>query len=707
MSITSILATATSGLRTSQTGLRVVSDNVANVNTPGYVRKIMDQTSLALDGVGQGVDVARIRLAADRFLQAASQNAGARAAEAGVSAEFLDSAQSLFGDPAGSTSFFDKMDAVFTTLAAAAEDPTSPVRRSDALNTLETFFEDAERIAAGLRGLRSETDSRIASGVTRANQLLQDIEALNVEISRSSVAGRSASDAENQQAALIDELSTLVDLKSTPRGHGGVQLRTSSGVLLAGDGAATLSYARGPAGGSGSAQASYGEILVTAPGGQAQPLLDHVNSGELKGLVTARDRELPALSEQLSEFVSKTADELNRAHNAASAAPAPARLSGRSTGLDLDTAIAGFTGRATVATVDSAGQVTRRVDIDFTARTLSVNGGGATAFTPAGFLGALDGALDPLGDATVNGTALTISARTGGVAVVDDPTTPANRGGRGFAHFFGLNDLVRSAQPPFYETGLRTTDPHGFTGDITLRLAGQNGVSLREVTVTPPAAGDMQDLLDELNRTSGGVGLYGQFALDSQGRLGFTPTSSPPVVLSVTRDGTSRGSGGPSLSALFGIDAGQRSARAAGFSVNGDIAQDPRRLAMAQFNAAATVGQTALSSGDGRGGRVLAQADERMTAFAGGRDFGAATLTLSRYSAEFSGGIGTKAASAEGRRTGAQAVAAEAQARRISAEGVNLDEELVLLTTYQQAYNASARLIQAAKDMYDVLLELP
>jgi len=35
-----------------------------------------------------------------------------------------------------------------------------------------------------------------------------------------------------------------------------------------------------------------------------------------------------------------------------------------------------------------------------------------------------------------------------------------------------------------------------------------------------------------------------------------------------------------------------------------------------------------------------------------------------------------------------------------------MDEELVKLTTYQQAFNASSRLIQAAKDMYDVLLQM-
>ncbi len=48
----------------------------------------------------------------------------------------------------------------------------------------------------------------------------------------------------------------------------------------------------------------------------------------------------------------------------------------------------------------------------------------------------------------------------------------------------------------------------------------------------------------------------------------------------------------------------------------------------------------------------------------------------------------------------------EARQRQASHEGVNLDEELVNLTTYQQAFNASARMIQAAKDLYDTLLNM-
>ena len=77
MSLNAIMNTASSGLQAAQTQLRIVSDNVSNVNTPGYVRKIGEQRTLTGQGMGSGVEVARVRLATDRFLQAATLNAGA------------------------------------------------------------------------------------------------------------------------------------------------------------------------------------------------------------------------------------------------------------------------------------------------------------------------------------------------------------------------------------------------------------------------------------------------------------------------------------------------------------------------------------------------------------------------------------------------------------------------------------------------------
>ena len=79
------------------------------------------------------------------------------------------------------------------------------------------------------------------------------------------------------------------------------------------------------------------------------------------------------------------------------------------------------------------------------------------------------------------------------------------------------------------------------------------------------------------------------------------------------------------------------------------------------------------------------------------------TTSVAQYAANLAGAIGQQASAADSANTAATAVQTEAQTRLQSVEGVNLDEELVNLTTYQQAYNASARLIQASQNMINTL----
>ena len=241
MSLNAIMNTATSGLAAAQTQLRVVSDNVSNVNTPGYVRKIADQVTLTSQGMGAGVEVARIRLATDRFLQAASLNAGAEAARQGARYELYDRVQSLFGDPGGASGFFSQVDAVFSAFAASAEDPTSSPRRQDALFKTQALFDEAGRIAEQIQAVREDADGRIQSAIEKANSLLQQIEGLNLEIARATVVNGDASGAETAQSALIGQLAELVDIRVSTRPVGGVSIRTGAGTLLAGEGAATLS----------------------------------------------------------------------------------------------------------------------------------------------------------------------------------------------------------------------------------------------------------------------------------------------------------------------------------------------------------------------------------------------------------------------------------------------------------------------------------
>ncbi len=701
MSLNAIMNTATSGLSAAQTQLRIVSDNVSNVNTPGYVRKIGDQVSMTSQGMGTGVEVARIRLATDRFLQAASLNAGAEAARHGVRHELYDRIQSLFGDPGGTSGFFSQVDSVFSAFAASAEDPTSSPRRQDALFRTQALFDEAGRIGEQIQAVREDADGRIQSAVEKANELLQQIEGLNLEIARATVVNGDASGAETAQSALIGQLAELMDVRVTTRAVGGVSIRTGAGALLAGEGAATLSYTRA---GTVTSETAFNEIWVTEPGGQKRSLLDNVVSGEIKGLVELRDIEAPAAAERLAELVAHVADELNRAHNANSAVPAPNSLTGRNVGQTFESAIAGFTGQTTIAVTNTAGVIQTRADIVFSGATMTVNGAAAT---PATFLTVLNAQLGGAATASFVDGKLTIAAGGGnGVAVADDPTSPSSKTGRGFSHYFGLNDLISTDRPAIYETGMTAASPHGFTAGeaLSLRFVGQNGSKLRDIQVTVPAGGTVGDLITALNDPATGVGRFGAFTLAADGSLSFAASGNPAPTMSVLEDTTIQVPSGVSVTELFGIGGGVRASRADGFSLRADVRQSPAKLALAQLNLSAAVGASALSNGDGRGALLLADAGERTTWFAPAGVSSGGLISVSRYASELSGEIGGKAAAVKNRSDTAAALATEASARQTAYEGVNLDEELVLLTTYQQAFNASARLIQAANDMYDTLL---
>jgi flagellar hook-associated protein 1 FlgK len=697
MSLGVTLQTAASGLQAAQASLRAVSDNIANVNTPGYVRKAVNQSQQVVDGVGLGVRIDGVKRITDEYLQMASLSAASDSKRWSAVSQYLDNAQSLFGDPSADGFFFNRLDKIYGAFAAIADDPSSTLLRGQALGTVQDFLTQAGRINSQIVSLGDTVETQVVADVDRANDLLDQISKLNVDIKRASLVGADASGSENIQSQLLDELSGLMNIRVSPRNGGGVDVRSVEGVLLAGDKPAKLAY--------NSSSTTPGYITAQADGSTtAQPI--QITSGELRGLMDLRDVELPKLYDQLGEFVSRAVDELNAAHNASAAYPPPATMSGRNTGLDLPSAVSGFTGSTTIAIVNSAGALQQTVAIDFDAGTMSVNGGPGTAFTPATFLTSLNTALGGAGSATFANGALTLNASGGNGLAIDEGTS--QKTGRGFSAFFGLNDLIKASGVTNYATGLQPTDPHGFTpGDqITLRLSTPDGRPIRDVTISVPAAPTMNDLLNTLNSSSTGVGLYGSFSLDSNGVLSFTGSAPSNAQLSVVTDNTARGAGGPSISELFGLGVQERSARAGRFEVNPLLQSDPTKMSVGKVDTTVAVGEIAVRPGDGRGALGVSTSGEVPILFQAAGSLGQVTMTVARYASEFGGAIGRGAAAAENRKASAEAVATEANNRRQAVEGVNLDEELVNLTTYQQAFAASARMIQAASDLFDTLLNI-
>jgi flagellar hook-associated protein 1 FlgK len=107
-------------------------------------------------------------------------------------------------------------------------------------------------------------------------------------------------------------------------------------------------------------------------------------------------------------------------------------------------------------------------------------------------------------------------------------------------------------------------------------------------------------------------------------------------------------------------------------------------------------------------GNVKAFLDLQAAGFIGQRDLGGGAIALGSnvgdaYAAVV-GDVGTRTQSAEFLAEVSANVEQQAEAARAGDAGVNLDEEAARLLQYQQAYQASARLLQVAQSTFDELI---
>ena len=704
-SLSDIMNIATSGLSVSQAQVTATSNNVANVNTAGYAREVVTTQESVAAGQGLGVQVESIARAANAFLEKANMSASAQAAQTSAVSSYMDQAQQLFGDPSSSTSFFSGLNNVYAAFSALAAAPSS-VASASAVASLNSFLGSANSLSNSVNGLISQANQQASSDVSQVNGLLSQIAQTNNDISSLSTEGGDTSGTQNTMSQLLNKLSNLMHVQISTSNNGVVTLRSQDGAYLVGSqGPATLSYST-----------VGGGALLTATSPQGQPAQITAGTGELAGLIQLAGVQLPQLSTELGQFVNQAVGQINAAYNNTTAVPPPNILTGTATGMALPTAIGNFSGDSTVAITNASGVMQQRVDIHFAYGTgqMTVHDNSGTTstinFTPATFLASLNTALGTEGSASYVNGVLSIGANnaSNGVSINDSATTPSSNGGIGFSQFFGLNNLVQSTSYANVSGSLNATAPNTFSsgGVMSLALTDASGASLRQVNlVIPASATTVGDVINALNSAVGG---YGAFNLDPQGHLAFTPSNSySGASVSVTSDNTVNTAGGPSLSQMLGIGWNTQAAMTSSFSVRSDIAANPSSLATAELDLTQTVnGSPAIGSGDGSGAQAIADSGSKTVTFSAAGAINAGAMSVSTYASQLAGMVANSATSADDASKSAAALQTQAAAQLSTAEGVNLDTELVNLTNYQQSYNACARLIQASQSMYTTLMQM-
>lgn len=314
-------------LQVQRQGVEVAGHNLANVNNPAYARqRLRIQTSLPIptpfgsQGTGaQVTGIQQLRSAiVDGQIQAETSVRGFLDAKQAA----LQYGQAVLGQtidrqatgPEGSAASLgiggqhgiaESLGDLFNSFQSLSTNPTSLTERQAVLTKAQDLAGQLNQIDARLENLNTSLDSSLQTDVAQANELLRQIADYNKQIFASeNGAPGSANDLRDLRQQRIEELSKLVNVRSTEQPNGAIDVAVSGTTLVSGlqvlDTLQTY-------------DAGGGQMLVrTATGGTPLAL----TGGSLQGAIEARDGALKSLRDDVNTLASLLITEVNSIHNA-------------------------------------------------------------------------------------------------------------------------------------------------------------------------------------------------------------------------------------------------------------------------------------------------------------------------------------------------------------------------------------------------------
>lgn len=341
MSLGDALAIAMAGLRVNQATMSLVSSNVANAETPGYVRKTVNQSAVNAGETGTSVKVVGVDRQLDDYILAQLRTETSGGAYASLRSDFLKQLQGLFGDPNSTGTLESSYNGLTTALQALATSPDSTSARIAVLNAAQAISSNLNSTSNGIQTLRAGCETGIADAVTTANNLMQQIANINTHIQANPLGGTSTDAATSamldQRDQAINQLSQLMDIRVVTNGANQVTVFTGSGVQLVGMEAATLSFnAQGTVSPTtvwnpNTAISDLGSIRVGYANGSSSDLTSSLKSGKLAAYVELRDKTLVQAQTQLDQFAASLSSALSDKTTAGTAV-----TSGTQAGFNLD-----------------------------------------------------------------------------------------------------------------------------------------------------------------------------------------------------------------------------------------------------------------------------------------------------------------------------------------------------------------------------------
>jgi len=332
MGLSSALATAMSGLRSTQASLSIISSNVANTQTPGYVAETANQIEVASGGYGSTVTTTGVNRALDVFVQNQLRTETSGGGYADQMANILGQLQSVYGTPGGNGTLETALSNFTTSLQALSSNPGSHSAQAVALSAAQSLAQQLNTTTQGIQTLRTNVDQDIGNSATQANAYMSQIAQINTQLQGLKPTDPQAATLMDQRDSAINGLSKLVDIRVTTDTSNQTNVFTNSGMQLVGQGLASSFIYNSP--GAISATSLYnanpalsgvGSLNLRLPNGALVDAVANniVTSGQIAADLKLRDQTLPQAQTQLDQLAATLSSSLSDITTAGTAVTGP------------------------------------------------------------------------------------------------------------------------------------------------------------------------------------------------------------------------------------------------------------------------------------------------------------------------------------------------------------------------------------------------
>ncbi len=543
MSLTQALTSALSGLQVNQASISMVAANVANADTPGYTRKVVNQVPTG-GSSSIGVRVSDIQRQIDLYIQRQLRVENAGASYADTRARMYSQLQEIYGQPGSDTALESVYNSFTSALQVLSTSPDDPGARTAVVNSAQLLTQQLNQLSASVQGQRANAELAISDAVNSANEAMTQIASLNQQIAGSTPGDSATAALQDQRDSYIDQLSQLMDINVMAGDRGQVSIFTSSGTQLVGAQAAQLRFdavgTMTPASqwSADPSKRGVGTIMLIPPSGAPVDLIQNrsIRSGTIAAYLQMRDQDLVQAQNQLDALAAGMAQALSDKTTAGTAvSPLPQN------GFDIDVGGLSQGNSVTVNYTDTTTNTPHTITLvrvdDPAALPLSNTATATANDTVFGinFSGGMASVITQI-NAALTGTGMVASNPSGTtLEILDD----------GAANTVDVNSVsatttVTGLMGGSAELPLFTDGSNPYTGAITSRGSQVTGLAAR-LTVNPSVVADPSSLVVYQAGTPAGDSTRPDFILQqlTGASLTFSPntgigTTSAPFIGSLT-----------------------------------------------------------------------------------------------------------------------------------------------------------------------------